>query len=116
MNCKNCYHADICARFLFTTVEECKYFKDKEHIVELPCKVGDRVYVIVKGNKFQCSVIAKGEVLTISNKKRNKGFTYHVGAKPENRNWHVANYVDSSFGKTVFLTREEAEKALEELK
>ena len=48
MNCKDCYHYDMCG---FECCNDdaltfCKYFKDKSRIVELPCKMGDEAYYI----------------------------------------------------------------------
>lgn len=48
MNCKDCYHSDVCG---FEGCDDdaltfCKDFKDKSRIVELPCKVGDYVYYV----------------------------------------------------------------------
>lgn len=60
MNCKDCYHCDVCHLRIslnmdydevkdkpITEMEKrCEYFKNKSRIIELPCKVGTKVYVI----------------------------------------------------------------------
>ena len=60
MTCKDCYHCENCHLRIalnmdydetknkpITKMEKrCEYFKDKLLIVELPCKVGDKVYYI----------------------------------------------------------------------
>lgn len=63
--CKECFFKVNCAQratytdYHFDTIDEavekigCDYFKDKDLIVELPCKVGDTVYEIVK--KHNCT-------------------------------------------------------------
>ena len=69
--------------------------------VEVPCKVGDTIYVLCK----LCNAIHEYEVV---------GFRYEyemvfIECK-------LNEYTDKDIGVRVFLTREEAEKALEDLK
>ena len=53
MTCKDCYHYDVCNTILKNALscdvndcsQECQLFKDKSRIIELPCKVGDTIYV-----------------------------------------------------------------------
>ena len=85
----------------------CNNFADKDLYIKLPCKVGDEVYIIPKYNgKPYCGVI--------SDKIQMIGMT--------SRGVHIKTRGKSNFnktymlGKTVFLTREDAEKKLEELK
>lgn len=79
--------------------------------VVLPCKRGQHVFV------KRDSQICEGEVISVTGKMRNGYFevwativyTWH-GKKHD---YEVrGNYGASSFGKTVFLTRAEAEQAL----
>lgn len=87
---------------------------DKDgRVVVLPCKVGDTVYT--NNRVFGADNAMHDEICT----RRIKGY----GGNALNKVWLIANgdYCDlsifpSEFGKTVFLTREEAEKALEERK
>ena len=54
VTCKDCIHYDVCHNNFknidlneeMTDEHCCVYFKDKSLIVELPCKVGTKVYVI----------------------------------------------------------------------
>lgn len=57
MTCKDCIHCEMCKRIddkmevknmsLNETIQEmCRDFKDKSKYIELPCKVGDTVYVL----------------------------------------------------------------------
>ena len=75
--------------------------------MELPCKVGDKVYKLTRNKVKECEVVFVG----ISADERCSYFIF------------VENYEDGTFyksysmvfgviGKTVFLTREEAEEAL----
>ena len=75
---------------------------DKDgRVVVLPCKVGDKLYRVFAGEIFEQRV---GSMKYFAIQGR----------------WDIETYpfcpcVESSIGKTVFLTREEAEKALAEM-
>lgn len=102
--CKDCIHNKACRSFLVVShskteldaianVEHaslCKNFKDKSLIIELPCRVGDVLW--------QHSPIT-GEPISF---------------KVPDMHW-ILNNVEE-FGQTVFLTREDAERALKERK
>lgn len=71
-------------------------------VVVLPCKVGDKLYRVFYGEIFEHRV---GSMKYFAIQGR----------------WDIETYpfcpcVESSIGKTIFLTREEAEKALEAMK
>ena len=82
---------------------------DKDgRLVVLPCKVGQRVFALLDTDKHisECEVKQIG----ISNKI---GF---IGLEPIGaRGWEYGVALNG-FGKTVFLTREEADRALEAMK
>lgn len=111
--CGDCIHYEVCYDRSYSAdwckvrneVEKhCEYFKDDSCFVKLPCKVGDTVYRIGSGDY-------SGEI-----------FEWDVE--------HIEIYADElviiddsdnvispcEIHKTVFLTREEAEKALAEQK
>ena len=76
--------------------------------VVLPCKVGQRVFALMDMDKY----ISECEVKQIG--MGNKiGF---VGLEPIGARGREYGVALNGFGKTVFLTREEAEKALEAMK
>lgn len=82
---------------------------DKEgRVVVLPCKVGDSVWVIPSGKKFWIECDA--EFVNIGK----LGVTIVLGAKDGLREQY--GVTAAAFGKTVFLTREETEEALEGMK
>lgn len=87
-------------------------------LVVLPCKVGDKVKVDVNswGNvwnykTYDCGKFLLGEIVSISITR--KQFLMKICAK-HNVSWKrpMRRYPISALGKTVFLTREEAEAAL----
>nr|DAM89670.1 MAG TPA: hypothetical protein [Caudoviricetes sp.] len=82
---------------------------DKDgRLVVLPCKVGQRVFALLGTDKH----ISECEVKQIG--MGNKiGF---IGLEPIGARGREYGVSLNGFGKTVFLTREEAEKALEAMK
>ena len=79
--------------------------------VVLPCKVGDTVYAIVQvfGDDGVRPRIIEKKITGIGGNALNKVWMVNKGNKYEDR------FSPSEFGRTVFLTREEAEKALAEM-
>ena len=71
-------------------------------LVVLPCKLGDKLYRVFAGEIFEYRV---GSMKYFAIQGRWGIETYPF-----------CPYVESSIGKTIFLTREEAEKALEAMK
>ena len=85
---------------------------DKEgRVIVLPCKVGGTVYAIVQvfGDDGVRPRIIEKKITGIGGNALNKVWMVNKGNKYEDR------FSPSEFGRTVFLTREEAEKALAEL-
>lgn len=75
---------------------------DKEgRVVVLPCKVGDKLYRVFAGEIFEHRV---GSM---------KYFA--IQGRWDIETYPFCPYVESSIGKTVFLSRKEAEKALAEM-
>ena len=109
--CENCYHAEICKNYPNTGLppkmrqelvnKGCEHYKDKSLIIELPCRVGDTVYILIdESEKFGGSYINEEKVVEL----------YTAG-----RIWTDSCYYDSDdIGSILFFTREEAERALKE--
>ena len=102
MTCNDCIHNDVCEvikgrphrvgiNALRVSEKRCPYhsFKDKSRFIELPCKVGDTVYAIVNQHYLRCASIASIPFC-------------------------IPLY--NGYGETVFLTREDAERKLEEMR
>ena len=72
-------------------------------LIELPCKVGDLIYFVSKKNGIQWT--------TINEIKIHIDFTgiVCIEVRDDDYKWHTVN------NRTVFLTREEAEKRLKEI-
>ena len=99
--CKECIHSECCFMqygktnaLKWQSELGCKNFKDRSRFVELPCKVGDSVFCLNPNCTFHAVRVDGANVELITS----QGFILN----------------QSLIGKTVFLTREEAEQALKE--
>ncbi len=75
-------------------------------LIELPCKVGDRIWVILGNNIFGRkvkSIVIRGDGYTIK--------TSNINGWKE-----LEPYYNAEFGVIWFLTKAEAEKKLKEIK
>ena len=118
--CKDCVHWEACREY-FTGLaaargvdldateleqifdsDDCDQFHDRSCFVELPCKVGDTIYVVEKGKIIQDSVVTL--------------YVAYFGGDEETFQFDgiKTDGYFSDFGKTVFLTKEEAERTLKE--
>ena len=76
---------------------------DKDgRLVVLPCKVGDKLYRVFAGEIFEHRVWSM-KYFAIQGR-------WDIDTTP------FCSYVESSIGKTIFLTREQAKRALEAMK
>lgn len=114
MKCPDCIHFERCNSIYikvdgimrtsdeFSRPEICCWFKDKSKFIELPCEVGETVYKIVA---MRCEDCNYDDTIQCSRRDR----------CPQTIELHSFSYEDIPwFGKKVFLTREEAEKASKE--
>ncbi len=107
--CTDCIHYDVCAdiddgiQMCFTGYKGCDHFKPKSRYIELPCIVGDKVYCIqpfFDHNTKKYKRIIKPKVVD---------FVFTLPFLAESKGEILR---EKDFGKTVFLTKEEAEQAL----
>lgn len=128
MTCKDCLHYEACKGTYFAVKEmitkgdfdnehyadtyKCPDFTDSSEWAHLPCKLGDTVYYFDGAyylkNKSMWKVTPI-KVTEFSTKVGRSGKLYPLSI--------IANgtrYPLTSIGKTIFLTREKAEKALAE--
>ena len=100
--CKDCLHVDACLESDKDLI--CRDYKDSSRFVELPCKVGDRVYYIanVNGKDEINSAVVQKVTIHFENEV---GYDCGIGE---------IGFSNRSIGKRVFLTEEQAEQALRE--
>lgn len=89
-------------------IKEYESLEEQNRLIKLPCAVGDTVYRINKGKK---EPIIPMLVIGIAIGNENELVIQTKDIADDNHNLYSKN----SIGKTVFLTREEAEAALKEL-
>lgn len=125
MTCKDCLHYEACKGTYFTfkpltaddnfdnehyaDVYSCSEFTSRSEWVHLPCKVGDTLYEITSRN-----TISEYEVTAIRIELFNVFIDWKLTQGFVDR--YISDMPVGEIGRTVFLTREEAEKALEEKK
>lgn len=125
MTCKNCIHFEMCLKKCgkskafaetvdeeyFSHADKCDYFKDKSRYIELPCKVGTTLYFL-----YNSPYADKPDLTPRIYKTTDWHFEVDkTGIVINTDDIHSFNKVyDYYLGKTVFLTREEAERALKE--
>lgn len=134
MNCKkNCYHYTTCKTLMPESMlkysymsNTCEQFKDKSKLIELPCNIGDKVWVIQKAYTKCSSMDVKyddvscagcenecdsqltqeiKEVLVDGFEINSLGFKIHL-----HNDWKI--YLPNE---ELFFTKEDAEKRLNEL-
>ena len=108
MFCRN----KICEHRYDNADKNCKGFKDKSKIIELPCKVGDTVYCFCEAFKNIFSYFIEQIEIQYSDCPSGYYTTFCTNCD------EVVDciYFDLDYiGKTVFLTREEAEAKLKEM-
>lgn len=113
MTCKDCIHCDVCQyKELPIIAEQCVDFKDKSKYTELPCKVGDEVYVI-KNNKIHTKDVVYYSKIHSRIAEQNEEYWHCVDKDRISIN--AITFYPEDIGKTVFLTKSEAEQKLKEL-
>lgn len=119
--CKDCLHVKICqkTRIMNQTHNyaiECNNFKDRYRFVELPCKVGDMVYMITEQmQKVGRKKVTKTVIVECCVDNFRIGDAgYPSAALCDNENAWCYGVEPKMFGEIIFLSREEAEQALKE--
>lgn len=100
--CENCIHKEVCnGSLLYPKAElNCTHFKDKSLFVELPCKEGETVYKVSKIECKDCPNIIERDC------------TFRkCPTKVVEEKFRLSRTSIDNIGKTVFLTKEEAERA-----
>lgn len=98
-------------------LKELKKYKSLEEqglLIKLPCKVGDTVYYISEGLIEPCTV----EVIFLAyytDKDGNNSYMAEIHYDREDCPYVSTEIYFTEIGKTVFLTRNEAEEALQKM-
>lgn len=115
MTCKDCIHYEVCCdEYEISHAEYCNNFKDKAKYIELPCKVGDTVYVLNKANIPQEMILDEPDIRCHCAEEDNMCKCFCRDIEHTFCAYRFMND-NSDIGKKVFLTRKEAEEKLKEL-
>ena len=115
--CKDCIYAPMCRNcneYVYNK-GRCEQFKDKSKFIEKPFDIRDHIYIITKYSYSSPYEIIK---CMVTKMRLKDGNTVTFSCEGHYANFHrytSGNFKTSSIGKTVFLTKEEAEKKLEEM-
>lgn len=105
ITCKDCIHYDVCGFNEYKDFNEiCSFFKDKSRIVELPCEIGTKLFLIdypMAHHRLKRYEITGTRVVMVIECFESQSICKRL--------------VDVHFGKTVFLTKDEAEAKLKEI-
>lgn len=107
--CKDCIHFESCKNLYETHGEGlsgdsyvCDFFKDRSRFVELPCKVGDTVYFILRSFDGKMRI----------NPEKVCYFT--IDANELRIHTTAGYFTERDMNDGVFFTRERAEQVLKE--
>lgn len=124
MSCKDCIHNCVCslwrreegqdAKFYAETEDgKCECFADESRFMELPCKCGDTVWYLNCINEVCEAVVTVIEINLFTNPQTWISLKYQSVMFGEHT---YKSRIDMALGKTVFLTKEEAEAEIERRK
>ena len=108
--CKSCLYYEICNAIGLVGIEstekiKCVRYKDRSRFVELPCKLGDTLFVPTRNFVSEYKIVSFHVC--------GEGIWYRTNVIKGILTRLISDNVEN-IGKTVFLTREEAEQALKE--
>lgn len=111
MTCKDCLgnYLGYC-KIDCLCPDKCENFQDRSLWVKLPCKMGDTVYAVyheLSGEKEL--IVGRVERFNLYSTDHSYVCVYYEDGDGLSY-WHTP----SDFGKVIFLTREEAERALKD--
>lgn len=103
-NCKNCYHYHMCdLQYRLEEHQDCKHYKDESLIIDLSCKVGQTVYILMPSCKPLTNQLCGRTDRCID-----------FGCVPYIKLEKFSREMTDRVGIDVFLTKEEADKAFKE--
>lgn len=105
--CKNCYIQQV-----FKKLADYEDLEEQGLLVRLPCKIGDTVYRVNAGAKQPIIPMTVSEIHFLCYKNERAVRFDAIGKEDMGESC----YRLEDIGRIVFLTREEAEKKLEEMK
>ncbi len=112
-DCKTCFHADMCERLRKNYTQGCRDYKDKNKIIELPCKVGECIWVLDRENKPQKMILDEPDIRCHCEKEDNLCMAL-CGNKQSGICAYRFKNDGTDIGSKVFLSKSDAENKLKE--
>ena len=113
---KECNMYNVCyERKMYEKLRDYEELDETGRLVELPCNCGSTVYIKTRYSKIQPYEIIECKVRNMSFYEDGKSVRFSCRGRYKNGNNYQGTFKNSSMGKTVFLTLEEAEVALENM-
>ena len=113
--CEDCIHYDVCiGAFGYCLYKTCDSFKDTSRFIELPCSIGDTVWAIMYNAVLESKVIRVRPII----KPDNEYCIGLVATINDKLCWDGRLFGHEIFcmlDEDTFLTKEEAEKKLEDM-
>lgn len=128
-SCKDCVHVEVCREFVtglaaargvdlnmdeleaVLKCDDCDHFQDRSRFVELPCRVGDKVYFnnvhLRYARVIAIYIDASGGMFDLD-------ITTNIATATGYEHFINKDYTFENIGKQLFLTKEAAEQALKE--
>lgn len=97
MTCEDCIHFVVCDEVPTKSADNCDFFKDRSRFVELPCRVGDKVYCGSFGKLMEDEIICITIDVNETRVVLKRGISYDI----------------DKINQMFFLTREQALKERE---
>lgn len=107
--CDNCLHCKVCTQY-YADIRNCADFADRSEWVHLPCKVGDKTFLLLEKTSGGYNII-ESKCVRITDIGYGKYYSMYFDCAALGNTLEFDIY---DFGKWVFLTRKEAEQALKE--
>jgi hypothetical protein len=111
-DCIECDSNEMCEFYLEASIlYNAGYSKQNENTVELPCKIGDTVYIIDECGDGECAedYVLAVKVMQFFINKHGIAVDLELPLGLRQNSWMVV-------GKNIFLTEDEAEQALAKMK
>ena len=114
MTCNDCIHYKVCKKTRIMNpshnyAAECNDYNDRSRFVELPCRVGDKVYFnnvhLRYARVIAIYIDASGGMFDLD-------ITTNIATATGYEHFINKDYTFEDIGRRLFLTREEAEQAL----
>lgn len=114
-----CSNYELCKYFKnipnsITAFGSCSFFKDKSKNIELPCNIGDTVYMPWRWNNTEGIASLVVQCIVIVGNKPYIKTDFDTDDEDYRKAYHNGTFFFDDFGKTVFLYKSEAKQKLKE--